>query len=212
MSEVHHFVLSELKTGIVQSVPIKPLLSSLLQHKIINHEEEKNLKGKKGMRVLISKLHKKDFQTFTTFVQCILEAGGEDCSVNTTIVNCIRGAAENFDSMHNTDFTPQIPRKEYDPGVFDSDDEEDSQDDKDETSSSTSDDRASSGYASNSPGPLSSTPPKLESDFTTDQVFTLPVEQSGNSPKAVNSSAQGGEGSKADLADDNIEDTVNGKL
>ena len=78
------------------------------------------------MRSLITKLRGEDFNAFTLFVQCILDAGQRDSSVQTTIVNSIRGVAEEFDARHNTNFKDRIPRNRYnDPELCDSDEEED---------------------------------------------------------------------------------------
>lgn len=113
MSQVHHFILDELKPAIRRAIPIKPLLDSLVQYDVINCEEKETLKGKKGMKQLIAKLEEGSFHTFTVFVKCILQASEKDPTVNTCIVNSIRGAAENFDAMHQTNFTEEIPQKQY---------------------------------------------------------------------------------------------------
>lgn len=145
MSQVHHFILGELKLAIRRSVPVEPLLDGLVQHGIIDHEEREILRGKKGMRHLIAKL-RGNFQTFTLFVKCILEAGEKDPTVNTCIVNSIRGAAESFDALHQTNFTQEIPQKKYGPGVLESDSDDDSDGDCSEDGNVS----MTSGYVSNS--------------------------------------------------------------
>lgn len=96
MTEVHHFIFNELKVAIRHSVPIVPLLDDLIRYNIISTQERDAWKshGKNGMRRLIAKLRGKDFDTFILFVKCILEAGRRDSSVQMTIVNSIRGAAD----------------------------------------------------------------------------------------------------------------------
>lgn len=128
MAEVHHFIFNELQVAIRRSVPLKPLLDNLVHYRLISMQEKDVWKsqGKKGMRNLIAKLRGKDFDSFVLFVTCILEAGQKDSSVQTTIVNSIRGAAEAFDEVHKTHFKERIPRRVYDdPDLHDSDEEDD---------------------------------------------------------------------------------------
>lgn len=128
MTEVHHFIFNELKVAIRHSVPIVPLLDDLIRYNLISTQERDAWKshGKNGMRRLIAKLRGKDFDTFILFVKCILEAGRRDSSVQMTIVNSIRGAADVFDEVHKTNFKDRIPQNLYDdPELYDSDEEDD---------------------------------------------------------------------------------------
>ena len=183
---MHHFIFDSLKLAIQKSVPVNSLLDGLVQHDIISPGERETLRGKKGMQCLIAKLRGKDFQTFTLFVQCILEAGDRDPSVNTCIVNSIRGAASHFDEMHKTNFTESIPRKQYDPGFLDSDNsEEDCSDDG--NSSMTS------GYVSNTASALSTPASSFDNDpEETDSGLSKP-ELAAVPEQAENSRREDGE-------------------
>ncbi len=130
MCEVHHFILNELQVAIRHCVPLAPLLDDLVHYGLITLHEKDTWRGKKGMRSLISKLRGRDFESFNLFVKCILEVGQRESSVQTVIVNSIRGAAEKFDEEHKTNFKAHIPQKFYDPELFDSD-EDDNDEDKD---------------------------------------------------------------------------------
>ena len=119
-TEVHHFILNELQEAIRQSVPpTDPLLNSLCTHGLIlETEKEKFGDKKRGVKKLIAKLRRKNFETFVVFVECILEAAEESISVRDTIVNSIRGAAGAFDELHGSHFKELIPQKQYDANMM----------------------------------------------------------------------------------------------
>ena len=174
--KVQHFILRELP-AIQESAPIESLVAGLIQRGIISSEESKTMKGERGMQRLYSKLERRSFKTFTLFVKCILEAGENDPSVNTCIVNSIRGVASNYDETHQTSYTQKIPQKKYALGVLESEDSED--DDDDRTSSVTS------GYVSNATSSTFSTPtssfdkddPEAELEAVSDQTSAAVSDQ-----------------------------------
>lgn len=151
--EVQRYILQELP-AIQESAPIESLLDGLIEHGIISSEESKTMRGERGMQRLYSKLRRRNFKTFILFVKCILEAGEKDSSVNTCIVNSIRGVAASYDEMHQTNYTQKIPQKKY-TLVFESEDSED-----DQRSSVTS------GYVSNATSSAFSTPASSFDDPT----------------------------------------------
>lgn len=120
MSLVHHFIFNELQEAIRRSVPpVNALLDSLCQHGLIREDDKEKYSDKrKGIRRLISKLRKEDFETFVVFVSCILEAAEKSSAVKATIVNSIRGAAEYFDEHNGTHFKTRIPQNGYDANLM----------------------------------------------------------------------------------------------
>ena len=202
--KVQHFILRELP-AIQESAPIESLVAGLIQHGIISSEESKTMKGERGMQRLYSKLERRSFKTFTLFVKCILEAGENDPSVNTCIVNSIRGVASNYDETHQTSYTQKIPQKKYALGVLESEDSED--DDDDRTSSVTS------GYVSNATSSTFSTPtssfdkddPEAELEAVSDQTSAAVSDQTSAAMSDQTSAAVSDQTSAAVFECDTVE-------
>ena len=110
--QVHHFIFHALHYAIYSSVPpVKELLDSLCEHGLIKEDEkEKYSDKKKGIKRLISKLRNRNFDNFVEFVKCILEAADKSSKVSGTIVNSIRGAAEEYDEIYGSNYMQKIPQ------------------------------------------------------------------------------------------------------
>ena len=124
MTEVHHFIFNTLELAIQRSVPIQSMLDILIEKEIIKENEKTKFNKKNGMKRLISRLRRRNFETFVLFVECILQAAQEsNSSISTMIINSIRGVAEAFDEEHKTNYKVQIPQVKYDALDSDSDDD-----------------------------------------------------------------------------------------
>jgi hypothetical protein len=111
MSQPHHRVFSQCEPAIIKSVKIEAVFHHLLEKNVIQESDRARFFRKKnGMKILVGYLRNRDFETFLTFVECILLAQGESPSKaqSVTVVDSMVGALEGFDLQNGTKWAQDV--------------------------------------------------------------------------------------------------------
>lgn len=112
MTQPHHHVFNALQQVIIKSVKIEAILGSLVEKKVITASDASRYKDKpkNGMKILISYLRNRSFETFLDFVECIFLAQGEAPSKvqSVPVVESMIIAVQDFDQRNNTTHTERL--------------------------------------------------------------------------------------------------------
>ncbi len=105
MTEPHHHVFNALQQAVIRGVKIEAILPHLVQKKIIPEADTKRYESnpQNGMKILISYLRNRSYETFLDFTECIFLAQKESpAKAQSTIIDSMIMAVQDFDQRNNT--------------------------------------------------------------------------------------------------------------